>query len=251
MRISKLLSAVCATAFLAGSASVRAQDTPEQAAARAALIEKMSELDTQQSQPTNAPPTTPPPAAPAPAEAQPAPAAPAVPDTNTPPAAVPAPAEAPAPAPAETQPAPVAAAVPGTTPPVVVVTTNGAEQEQTVQPTNAMATPPPASMPAEAQPPAPVTMVPETNSQPSVALMPPPVVAATPPAKPVAPVASPIPANAGNTGVAMGFKPIEAPPLPISAQKEAELQALLAKYMADQVSPDEYQKERAAILAEP
>ena len=49
----------------------------------------------------------------------------------------------------------------------------------------------------------------------------------------------------------MGFKPIEAPPLPISAQKEAELQALLAKYMADQVSPDEYQKERAAILAEP
>jgi hypothetical protein len=94
-------------------------------------------------------------------------------------------------------------------------------------------------------------MVPQTNSQPTAALMPPPVVVATPPAKPDAPVASPIPANAGNTGVAMGFKPIEAPPLPVSAQKEAELQALLAKYMADQVSPDEYQKERAAILAEP
>ena len=35
------------------------------------------------------------------------------------------------------------------------------------------------------------------------------------------------------------------------AQKVAELQALLAKYMANQVTPEEYQKARAAILAEP
>jgi hypothetical protein len=94
-------------------------------------------------------------------------------------------------------------------------------------------------------------MVPKTNSQPTSALGPPSGVAATPPAKPAGPVANPSPANAGTTGAALGFKPIEAPPLPISAQKEAELQALLAKYMADQVSPDEYQKERAAILSEP
>ena len=52
-------------------------------------------------------------------------------------------------------------------------------------------------------------------------------------------------------GKSLGFKPVEAPPPPVSAQKVAELQALLAKYMANQVSPDEYQKQRAAILAEP
>jgi len=50
---------------------------------------------------------------------------------------------------------------------------------------------------------------------------------------------------------ASGFQPVEAPPPPVSAQKEAKLQALLAKYMANQVSPEEYQKERTAILAEP
>jgi hypothetical protein len=42
-----------------------------------------------------------------------------------------------------------------------------------------------------------------------------------------------------------------APPLPISADKQQKLQALLAKYRMDKVTPDEYQKERAAILAEP
>ncbi len=49
----------------------------------------------------------------------------------------------------------------------------------------------------------------------------------------------------------LGLKPIEAPPLPISADKQARLQALLAKYKADQISPEEYQKQRAEILAEP
>jgi hypothetical protein len=76
-----------------------------------------------------------------------------------------------------------------------------------------------------------------------------------PPAKPaapaVAPAVKPVPANAGYAGKTLGFKPVEAPPPPVSAQKVAELQALLARYMANQVSPDEYQKERAAILAEP
>ena len=79
--------------------------------------------------------------------------------------------------------------------------------------------------------------------------------AAAPPAKPAAPVAAPAvkppPANESYAGKTLGLKPIEAPPPPVSAQKEAELQALLARYMANQISPDEYQKERAAILAEP
>ena len=56
MQISKLLSAVCATAFFWGGITVRAQDNPAQAAARAALMEKMSELDAQQNQPANAAP---------------------------------------------------------------------------------------------------------------------------------------------------------------------------------------------------
>ena len=47
------------------------------------------------------------------------------------------------------------------------------------------------------------------------------------------------------------MKPIVAPASPIAAAKEQRLQALLVKYKADQVSPEEYQRERAAILAEP
>ncbi len=46
-------------------------------------------------------------------------------------------------------------------------------------------------------------------------------------------------------------QPLEAPPLPISAEKEQRLQELLTKYKADQITPDQYQKERAKILAEP
>jgi hypothetical protein len=49
----------------------------------------------------------------------------------------------------------------------------------------------------------------------------------------------------------MGFKPIDVPALPISEAKEAQLKALLAKYRADQITPGEYQKQRAEILAQP
>jgi hypothetical protein len=85
---------------------------------------------------------------------------------------------------------------------------------------------------------------------------PPPVIVATPTAKPAVPEAAPAvkpapPADVDYAGKSLGLKPIEAPPIPVSAQKEAELKALLAKYMANQISPDEYQKARAAILAEP
>jgi len=161
MRISNLLSAACAAAFLTGSLAVRAQDTPAQAAARAALMQKMTEMDAQQSQPTNSNPLA------------------------------------------------------------SVVIPPSAGQEQAVQP--AVVTP----------------------------TIPPPVV--PPPATPeVAPVVNPPPpANESYAGKTLGLKPIDAPPPPVSARKEAELQALLAKYMADQVTPDEYQKARAAILAEP
>jgi hypothetical protein len=74
------------------------------------------------------------------------------------------------------------------------------------------------------------------------------------PAKPAAPEVAPVvkpppPANANYAGKSLGLPPYVAPPPPVSAQQDAELQALLAKYMANQMSPDEYQKERAAILA--
>ncbi|HEV2691333.1 MAG TPA: hypothetical protein VG347_00395 [Verrucomicrobiae bacterium] len=63
-----------------------------------------------------------------------------------------------------------------------------------------------------------------------------------------APVVTPAPA----VKTVMASTPIGmAPPLPISADKQQKLSDLLAKYKMDQVTPDEYQKQRAAILAEP
>jgi hypothetical protein len=222
MRISKLLSAVCATAFLACALAVRAQDTPDQAAARAALMDKMNELNAQQSQPTNAPS----------AQTQTAPAVTAVPETTPPPVAAPAP------------------------PPVVVVTASGTVQEPAGQPTNVVPVPPPAAAPVAPSDnsslftpvPPPSNPVSQAAASPAT---PPPDLVPMPPAKPAAPAVKPAPANVSYAGKSLGFKPVEAPPPPVSAQKEAELQALLARYMANQVSPDEYQKERAAILAEP
>jgi hypothetical protein len=39
--------------------------------------------------------------------------------------------------------------------------------------------------------------------------------------------------------------------MPVSADIEAQLQELNAKYMANQISPEEYHKRRAEILAKP
>jgi hypothetical protein len=264
MRISKLLSAVCAAAFFAGILAVRAQDTPAQAAARAMLMQKMSDLDTQQNQPTNATPA-PPPVTPAPAETQPAPAVTAVPESTPTPAVAVAPVQTPEPAATPVQPAdnsglftPVPppsnpdaqagvqaalqqqlsetnqqpAAMPP--PPPIVVTASGVEQPQAVPPTNAAPVP---------------------SADKSGASRPAPKVAAAHPAKPVAsgaaPVVNPPPVNMSYAGKSLGLQQITAPPPPVSAQKEAALQALLARYMADQITPEEYQKERAAILAGP
>lgn len=45
-------------------------------------------------------------------------------------------------------------------------------------------------------------------------------------------------------------QPLESPPLPISADQEQRLEELLKKYKADQITPEQYQTERAKILAE-
>src|SRR6516162_11634491 len=98
MRISKSCSVVCAAALLAGSLAVRADDTPEQAAARAALLQKLSQPDAQVSEPTNPPPAgtiATPAAAPAPVQS-PAPVSPATPEAPAP-VAMPQPIAPPAP----------------------------------------------------------------------------------------------------------------------------------------------------------
>lgn len=52
-------------------------------------------------------------------------------------------------------------------------------------------------------------------------------------------------------GKNLGLRPIEAPALPISASKQARLGQLLDQYKADQITPEQYHQQRAAILAEP
>jgi hypothetical protein len=338
MRISKLLSVVCAAAFLTGSLAVRAQDNPAQAAARAALMDKMRALDVQQNQPTNPAPPASVVIVPSVGQeraVQPTIATPKVEPTpkaadddmvmtpvNTPvskaektaaatkakqeadqaaadlkakkeaerkaakqKAADEAAAKAKAKADAKQAAAELKAkkeaeatakaqsratvAAPsadnsGFTP--VPPPSNpggqaGTPQEQIQRTVSKLdqvtaATPQPpvvATPPAKPAAPvvAPAVKAPAKPVKPRVA----PVVK-PPPAKPVKPQTTPVvkpppPANGSYAGKTLGLKPIDVPPPPVSAKKEAELQALLAKYMADQVTPEEYQKARAAILAEP
>jgi hypothetical protein len=50
---------------------------------------------------------------------------------------------------------------------------------------------------------------------------------------------------------AFNFPPLEGPALPISSEKQQRLGELLQRYKADQVTPEQYQVERAKILAGP
>ena len=59
---------------------------------------------------------------------------------------------------------------------------------------------------------------------------------------------SPPPPNKPYPGEQLGFKPIMAPPLPITPTQQAELQALLEKYDANTITPEQYQAARAKIL---
>ena len=54
-----------------------------------------------------------------------------------------------------------------------------------------------------------------------------------------------------NSTPIQSYAPINAPPLPISPEKQSELQNLLSRYMANQITPVQYQEERARIMAEP
>ena len=200
MQISKLIPAICVAAFCTGQFAARADDNPAQAAARAALMEKMNQLEVE--------------------PAQPAP------------------------------------------PPPIVVTPSGAAWAQTGPRTNAVTVTPPAvskqpMAPAPQTKPAPVTGKAPTAPAPAASPAPPVQPAATNPAKPVpsaffTQVVMPAnPINPNSPGTELGLKPIVAPPLPISAAKEAQLQGLLERYKTDQITPEQYHTARAKILAGP
>jgi colicin import membrane protein len=49
-------------------------------------------------------------------------------------------------------------------------------------------------------------------------------------------------------GTETTFQPIAGPPLPLSADKQAQLTELLRKYRADEITPEQYHEERAKIV---
>ena len=191
MLISKFTLWACALGLI-GGLTLHAQDTPAQAAARAALQQKMSELD-----------------------ASPQVAAPA----SAAPASVPAVEVTPAGA------APVA------------------ETPTVAAPATAAAVAPP--VPAVAEP-APAATVPETPAP----------AAATAPA-PTTPEISPAgdtPAQAAARAAVLQKMQESVTPsaaAPVVWSKAEKLQRLLAQYKADQITPQQYHEQRAAIVAEP
>ena len=228
MQISKLFPAVCTAAVCAGFIAVRAEDTPAQAAARAALMKSMNMPEEQPAQPAPPPIVVTPsgaapeqPKQPTNAVVVPAPAAPAQPVVRTPKAKA-----MPATKAAQTTPTPSNMEA--------GAKTTAALKQKTSQP-NA-----PEQANPKFTPPAPQT-------QPAAAGSAKP----TPPATKPEVMSPPNQINANFPGKEPGLKPGEAPPLEISGSKEARLQALLVAYKADQITPEQYHIERAKILAEP
>lgn len=231
MQISKLIPAVCAAAFCASFIAARAQDNPAQAAARAALMEKMNTLEAQPAQP-----------APPPIVVTSSGAAQVQPSHPTNVIVVPPPAARAQPA----VPAPATNSMPGAEAVPTTPTTSDAEAqakakaalEQKMSEMNQQNWATPAVAPAASAAP---------QARPVGAG---PVKSAPPAVKPEA-MSPPNPNNANYPGKDLGLKPIQAPPLPISAAKQAQLDGLLVRYKADQITPEQYQNERAKILAEP
>lgn len=222
MTISKLPFVLCALAIGTLCFTVRADDNPAQAAARMALAKQQFEQNAQPA--TNAP----------------APAARPTPPVNTKKAKMEKPVAAPQPKPAAQAPAVAARPAPQ---PAPVAGDNSAQAA--------------ARMALGQQPGMTTTSSPVVNNTGITAL------GSTPAAKPATATLNPVPSppvllytptspgNNNYVGQSLGLKPIVAPALPITAGKQARLQALLERYQADQITPEEYHKQRAAILAEP
>lgn len=248
MRISMLHLVVCAAALCGGVSAARADDNADQAAARAALEAKMRELNTEPV--TNN-------AAPAPARpAQQAPSvAPATSPAQNPPPAVPEKKEQPAPVtttapsqpneqPANPPAAPVSRPVQKTEHASTASNTNGGWFEPV---------PPPSGSKHVITESPPTTEPREENPQPAKTVQTP---TPTRPTPQPAPVKQPVYTehhgnpNAPYPGQRLGLKPIQAPGLPITQAQQDELQALLEKYEANAITPEQYQTERARILRE-
>ena len=255
MQISKNLLVICAMALLTGTATLRAAESEAQAKAREALRQKMSELDAQtkvkpvpaQVAPAPTPPTAPVPVAPAP----------------TPPAAV-------APAPANLTPAPVPSRVDdeATTRAREAMRQKLRELDTLQHGTPATATAAPAPI-AQPQTPVPAAPAPATvQVSPTQATYAP----AGQPAddetaararaalrKKMAELDGQQPSRSaawpGDKQVTYSsrpeFAPIASPPLPVSGPKAARLTELLRQYKSDEITPEQYHKQRAKILAEP
>ncbi len=222
-----LTSALCATLLCAGTVAVHAEDNAAQAAARAELLQELQVSPAPQTNNTSIPPLTP---------------APAVATTAvvTAPAAPPA-AQTPA-APAETAPSAVGADNPEQAASRALLL-----QELSTIPANSnspastsVAAPAPAAAAiaattgADAAVQAKAAALAEASVQTTVAT---PAAVATPP--PVAPKTS--------TAVVTNPK-FSVPAPPISTDQATRLQALDAKYTADQISPADYFAQREAIL---
>jgi hypothetical protein len=249
MQVSKSLTAICAIAVCSSFISIHAQDNPAQAAARAALMEKMNAPDASLA-PTNAeaPPIIVTPSGAA-LEPQNPPAAivtpPSAPVEPPPTPTVPAMAPAPAVMPIQTpEPATTVSPPPDNSNPVAPVSSDNAAQAAARAALEQKMSEMHDQLEVPIETPAPATTVPTIQKPAPVApaMMMTNTIAAQPPVKP---------ASVKQVGNEPGFKPIIAPPLPISMTKEEQLQALLDKYKADQITPEEYFKQRAAILAEP
>jgi hypothetical protein len=250
MNISKSLPLMCVLAVCSGLVA-RADDNAAQAAARAALIQKMQQMDSGQSDDSTSPPIAPAPATgnQAPPMAVPTPESqvPRVETPSTPVISEPEPETKPKMTP-QTEPPPAPAETP-VAPDVAAPKNSAQAEEQAIISRHS----PQAEAPANVLPPPN-----ETAPQPS-AEMPAPqkrgffsrilhpfhqnrrsAVTEERRMKPAAPEYS----NKNRPD----FAPVVPPPPPVSPEQDAQLQALLEKYKANQISPEQYQNERAAII---
>ena len=325
MQRFRLLPAVITISLASSAVLAHADnDTPAQAAARAALMQQMNQMDTEQAPgssnsvtapvaPSNSPPVEQaPPTAQEPPAAQESPAAQAPSAEQAPPVVQPPPAGVQAPS-AAVQAQPAAPAIAQPTPqfstniPVVTTPETGpvmpetkgmpdtnvmpetseptmAEEKSLTNSTAANVLPPPSVLtndaaqypvnPPMAPLPPPQVEAPETTQMQTPAMIDQTHPVLVPGTDSGAAWPKPVPSNTSaqqstpgmvtgqgaslsqegqgtNSAGIQGFAPITAPPLPITPEKRSELQNLLSRYMANQITPVQYQEERARIMAEP
>jgi hypothetical protein len=217
MQISKSLLILGAVAFCAGTVLQAAPDSEAQAKAREALRKKIAELE---AQPVSEVPATPAPAPPPVAQPKPSPAPKSAAQPRPP-----KPAPTPEAAPVVRQPVPESA--------------SGSKAQVFADPTppagNPRATPEQIERSRESV----RQKIAELNEQDKATVGAPTAIVSQP-----RPKARPAP-------VATVFDPIPAPPSTFSASQQARLAELLKEYQADALTPEQYHKERAKILAEP